>query len=68
VPIYDWLRDDLHHLLDKYLDRQRLIKQEIFNPVIVKSLVDAFEERKIGQDVFVWEMLMFQMWYDKWIN
>lgn len=68
VPIYDWLRDDLHHLLDKYLDRQRLIKQEIFNPAIVKSLVAAFEERKIGQDVFVWEMLMFQMWYDKWMN
>jgi asparagine synthase (glutamine-hydrolysing) len=66
IPLLKWLRGDLSHLLDDYLNHTDIISQGMLDPVIVDRTVRAF---KRGDDYAVnrvWTLLAFQMWRQKW--
>ncbi len=65
VPLDRWLNDDLKHLVEKYLDKDKM-DDEIF---------DAEEIERIKKELFlgkhtevnkVWFILMYEMWKEKW--
>ena len=66
VPLGDWLKSDLKHYLDKYLD-PTLLKQ---GGVLDADFV-ATEKAKFlsGRSSFnrVWNLVVFQMWYEAWM-
>lgn len=69
VPIYDWLRNDLNYYIKKYFDKKYIKKQNIFNYHKLHSLVEKFELNKNSYlDKIVWNILVFQLWYEKYLR
>jgi len=67
VPLQAWLQNDLKHLVEKYLDRDKL-DDEIF---------DVGEIERIKKELFlgnhaevnkVWFILMYEKWKEKWFS
>ncbi|MBC7381825.1 MAG: asparagine synthase (glutamine-hydrolyzing) [Bacteroidia bacterium] len=68
LPIYSWLKKDLSFLIDEYLNNIAVAKSGLFNVDFVEAQVKEFKSGKLHYTTFIWKMLMFQMWYDCWIN
>jgi asparagine synthase (glutamine-hydrolysing) len=62
VPMLEWLRGGLAHLLDAHLDPSDVARQGILNPGVVQRTLRAFRR---GDDYLVdkvWLLLAFQLW------
>lgn len=68
IPIAGWLQKDLKDFVDKYFDEGFITKQGIFNNSTIQLIRRSFYDGKIERAEKIWYLLMFQMWYDKWIN
>ncbi|MEM9544432.1 MAG: asparagine synthase (glutamine-hydrolyzing) [Bacteroidota bacterium] len=68
IPIADWLRGDLNDLVTYYLDEKRIQKQGIFSSSFVEKKLHQFKNGKLQAEQFVWNMLVFQMWYEDWFE
>lgn len=69
IPVLEWLKNDLSHMIDIYLDEERLAKQGIFDSKMVKEAVLRFRNAKVLSDFeWLWFLISFQMWYEKWIT
>lgn len=68
IPIASWLENELKPFVDQYFDEAFIEKQNIFNNAEVQRIKKAFYSGKKERAEKVWFLLMFQMWYDKWIN
>lgn len=68
VPVFNWLQKDLKPLVDMYFDDQFITKQNIFKTEVIQQIKKSFYERKTERAEKVWNLLMFQLWYDKWMN
>ena len=68
LPIYSWLRGDLNYLLDIYLSPNSLSQSGLFNVTWVSKQVELFKVNKLHYKPFIWKLLMFQMWHEKWIK
>ncbi len=68
IPIAAWLVGDLKPYVDKYLDEAFVTKQKVFNNTEIQRIRKSFYEGKVERAEKIWYILMFQMWYDKWIN
>ena len=52
----------------KLVNADFIKKQNIFNEHGVNLIYTSFYKGKIERAEKLWHLLMFQMWYDKWIN
>ena len=68
LPIYSWLQGDLSYLVDEYLNEKNLALSGMFNVPFVYSLVKLFKKDKLYYKPIIWKMLMFQMWYERWMK
>ena len=68
IPIANWLQNDLKPFVDQYFDENFIARQNIFNNNEIQRIRKSFYEGKIERAEKVWYLLMFQMWYDKWMN
>lgn len=68
IPIADWLQHDLRPFVDEYFDESFIKKQDIFNNEEIQRIRRSFYNGKIERAEKIWYLLMFQMWYDKWMN
>lgn len=68
IPIASWLEHELKPFVDQYLDEAFIQKQDIFNNEEVQQIRKAFYNGKKERAEKIWFLLMFQMWYDKWMN
>jgi asparagine synthase (glutamine-hydrolysing) len=68
IPIAAWLEKDLKPFVDNYFDEAFIAKQDIFNNDEVQKIKKAFYNGKVERAEKIWYLLMFQMWYDKWMN
>jgi len=68
IPIEKWLSSELKSMVLKYLDENLIIKQGIFNVEVVSDLKKEYYQGKIENSSKLWYLLMFQMWYEKWMN
>ena len=68
IPIASWLEHELKPFVDRYLDEAFIERQDIFNNDEVQGIKKSFYGGKKERAEKVWFLLMFQMWYDKWIN
>lgn len=66
-PITEWFRDELKSYFLCYLSHERLEKEGIFN---VNEVIRLRDEYLSGKKVSVhrlWFILMFEMWYERWM-
>ena len=68
IPVADWLKNELKPFADEYLDEAFIEKQQIFNNKEIQRIRKAFYNGHSERAEKIWYILMFQMWYDKWIN
>ena len=68
LPIYSWLRGDLSHLIDEYMNKKELSVSGLFDVSFLLNQIKLFRNNKLHYSPFIWKLLMFQMWYKKWIN
>lgn len=67
LPIYSWLRGDLSYLVDEYLSEEALNASGLFNVTFLIKEVEKFKQNKLHYSPVIWYLLMFQMWYKRWI-
>ena len=68
IPIENWLKNDLKKFVDKYLDTEFVKNQNIFNAAAIEQIRKSFYEGNSARGEKIWCILMFQMWFDKWMN
>ena len=68
IPIAKWLQNELSPYLKQYFSETFVTKQGIFNHAAISKIYASFLGGKIEKADKIWYLLMFQMWYDKWIN
>lgn len=68
IPIADWLKGQLNELMHDLLSPQRLKEQGIFNSAYVGSLIREHEAGKASNHKQLWTLLVFQLWYDRFLG
>ena len=68
VPLSDWLRGEIKPLAEKKLFTSTGGLADYFKINEIKKLWDQHQSGKRDYSTPLWSMLMFQMWWDKYIN
>ncbi len=68
IPIAAWLKKELKPFVDHYFEEGFITKQNIFRNNEIQRIKNSFYQGKIERAEKIWYLLMFQMWYDKWMN
>jgi len=68
VPIHEWLRSDMSYLLDKYLNRAYIREQNIFDYEELSVILNNFKSGGELFDNLIWNIIVFQMWYEEYIS
>lgn len=67
IPIENWLMTDLKDKVQYYLSEAKIKEQDIFEVAVVQKLKSDFYSGKKEYAFKIWYLLMFQMWYEKWM-
>lgn len=67
IPIGRWMANELKDKIEDYLNDKRIIQQGIFNNDVVSKLKNDFLNGRTELSFKIWYLLMFQMWYEKWM-
>jgi asparagine synthase (glutamine-hydrolysing) len=70
IPISEWLKNDLKHYLFEYINEEQLAKHNFIDAKKAISIRDAFlagKAKKENQVTQVWLLLIFQMWWNRWM-
>ena len=65
-PIDKWLRGRLRSLVKEHLSADAVRKSGVFDPDEVLRWTDKFYKDSSVGPSRIWNLLMFQMWYEKW--
>jgi asparagine synthase (glutamine-hydrolysing) len=68
IPIAEWMSNELKELVEEYVSESNIKAQGLFNWAYILKLKTAFFNGKKEYDVKIWYLLMFQMWYSKWMK
>jgi asparagine synthase (glutamine-hydrolysing) len=66
VPISRWLKTDLKFLIDQYLAKEKLREQGIFDFEIVDGLIQKHLSNKTDTSWMLWNLIVFQHWYQNY--
>lgn len=67
IPMNEWLKADLRYLIDKYLDKNKLNCDGIFNGHEVEKVVNMYLSGKYVNINELWFIISFEMWKEKWL-
>jgi asparagine synthase (glutamine-hydrolysing) len=67
VPITEWLKDELKEYFMHYLNEERLEKEGFFNAKEVVRQRDKYLNGEKENVQRLWFILMFEMWYERWV-
>lgn len=68
IPIGNWLQNELKDQVETFLSEDLIQRQGLFDWQEVKQLKNAFFGGRKEYDIKVWYLLMFQMWWQKWME
>jgi len=67
VPIQTWFKDELKEYFLVYLDKKRLDDEGLLDSGEVVKLRDSYLSGAKENIQKLWFLLMFEMWYEKWM-
>jgi len=68
VPIDLWLDKELNLLTEKFLSREYVERQGIFNYAYIEKMRKGFNKSKLFYSRQLWALLTFQIWYRQYIK
>lgn len=66
-PMNEWLTTDLKDYVLNYINEEQLAKHNLINVKKAISIRDEFLSGKTKKEQQMWLLLMFQMWWNKWM-
>ncbi len=67
-PMTKWLQTDIKPLTLSRLSRDNLSKHGIFNQKTIDTILEDHFSRKEINDTLIWSLLIFQTWFDLYLN
>jgi asparagine synthase (glutamine-hydrolysing) len=67
IPVEKWLQNELKDLVKEYLSDQSLATHGLFKKEYIHNLTRSFFNGRTDLHLKIWYLLMFQMWYQKWV-
>ena len=67
IPVENWLQNELRDLQREYLSDPYLARHGLFNTAYIRKLTHSFFNGRKDLHLKIWYLLMFQMWYQKWM-
>ena len=67
-PIGGWLKGELKDYVYHYLAPEKLKQQGIFDPKVISKMINQFLNSSGENAQKIWHLLVFQLWYYKWIE
>lgn len=68
IPIANWMQSELKGHIEEYINETKIKQQGIFNWTAITDLKTRFFSGKKELDSKLWSILMFQMWYERWMK
>ena len=68
IPVEAWLTNELKPLVMEHLNKNKLREHGLFREDEVERLTIDFFNGGKEKYLKIWHLLMFQMWYDKWMR
>ena len=68
VPVFNWLRNDLKYYVDEYMNEKDFAKHGLFKIEGIQNIMQYFFKGDKNYDSLFWYLLIFQMWYKKWMD
>ena len=68
VPVSAWLKGELRPLVDAQLGEATIRRQGLFDPAVVRGLVDDHMAGREDLSRNLWGLLMFGLWYDRYLG
>ncbi|RJR49241.1 MAG: asparagine synthase (glutamine-hydrolyzing) [Desulfobacteraceae bacterium] len=68
IPIAAWLRKELRFLLDEYLREEVVRKTGLFHFPAVDRLIDDHMSGRRDTSWHLWNLIVFQYWYDRYMK
>jgi asparagine synthase (glutamine-hydrolysing) len=68
IPLALWMNNELKDMVNSYINEKSIKEQGLFNWDAVNRLKIAFFSGKTEYDFKLWYLLMFQMWYERWMK
>jgi asparagine synthase (glutamine-hydrolysing) len=67
IPIAEWLTNELREHVEDHINEKNIREQGIFNWSEIEKIKEKFYGGRKEYDLKIWYLLMFQMWYQKWM-
>jgi len=67
APVGDWLYKELRYMIDKWLSKEKIKNIGVLDEQTVQKILKEFLAGKKYHFKRVWSMIIFQMWYDKYM-
>jgi asparagine synthase (glutamine-hydrolysing) len=67
MPIGAWLRKELGFLVDEYLEAGSIRRQDLFDADIVRDLVQTHMHGRQDTSWQLWNLIVFQHWFKKYM-
>ena len=68
IPIAEWMWKELKEHVNHFISEEKITQQGFFNWSAIEKLKRNFYAGKKELDFKMWYLLMFQMWYDEWME
>jgi asparagine synthase (glutamine-hydrolysing) len=68
MPIGAWLRKELKFLIEEYLPEDRIEKQGVFDPRIIRDMVSNHMSGRQDTSWQLWNLIVFEHWYGRYIE
>ena len=67
LPVYEWFKNDLREYLFYYINEEQLSKHNYIDVGKAINIRDEFLKGDNKNATQIWLLLMFQMWWNKWM-
>ncbi len=68
LPLDKWLRNELKDVFIDYVNEERIKREGFFDAKKVISLRDDYLNGRSQKTVFLWDLFVFELWYERWMN
>lgn len=67
VPKNQWLRGPLRELVSDTLSPGALARHGLLEAGVVQRMIDEHQQRRTDHSFAIWSVLIFQLWYDRFV-
>jgi asparagine synthase (glutamine-hydrolysing) len=68
IPIVTWFDEEIGIYVSQYLSHSYIQAQGIFNMHTVNEIVERYRSNKKENVFKMWNLVMFQLWYERWMK